>query len=55
MENKALEIIEVCLDFERGLVVLKLFSAPEIGTKVGCILMERRLSWEIYKGNTVHT
>lgn len=55
MENKALEIIEICIDFERGLVVLELFSTPEIGMEVGCVLMERHLSWETHKGNTAHT
>lgn len=52
MENKALKIVEVCIDFERGLVVLGLFSAPEIGMEVGRILMEWPLSWEIHKGGT---
>lgn len=52
MENKALEIVEVCIDFERGLVVLGLFSAPELGMEVGRILMEWSLSLEIHKGST---
>lgn len=56
MENKALETVEVCIDSERGLVVVQeLFSAPEIGREVGRILLERRLSGEIHKGNTAHT